>query len=64
MSTSSLNEKKELGDEKHNHATVETREVDEAAQLSVQGTVDPAEALRIRYIAYLLSAVSNANVLY
>ncbi|PAV15644.1 MFS general substrate transporter [Pyrrhoderma noxium] len=44
MSTSSLSEK----DEKFNHATAETKEVDEAAQLSIEGEVDPAEALRVR----------------
>lgn len=46
MSTSSLSEK----DEKFNHATAETKEVDEAAQLSIEGEVDPAEALRVRYV--------------
>ncbi|KAL5520352.1 hypothetical protein ACEPAG_9576 [Sanghuangporus baumii] len=49
MSTSSISEKQPFDDEtKVHHATAEYREVDEAAQLSVQGTVDPAEALRIR----------------
>ena len=50
MSTSSLSEKHAYEAEKdQHHATAEYREVDEAAQLSTQGSVDPEEALRIRY---------------
>lgn len=51
MSSSSLSEKHAYEDEKQqHHATAEYNQVDEAAQLSVQGTVDPAEALRIRCV--------------
>ena len=52
MSVSSISEKQPFEDEKRvHHATAEYREVDEAAQLSTQGEVDPAEARRVRYIA-------------
>ena len=44
-------------DEKWHHATAETKEVDAAAQLSTQGEVDPAEALRIRYDIVLVQIV-------
>ena len=37
-------------DEKHiDHATASVREVDTAAQLGMQGELDPKEALRVRY---------------
>lgn len=61
MSSSSLSEKQAFDDEKHYHATAETREVDEAAQLSVEGTVDPAEALRIRSVTSMYSDLIDAQ---
>ncbi|KAI5119271.1 hypothetical protein M0805_008052 [Coniferiporia weirii] len=48
MGSPSISEKNESVDEKFHHATAETREVDEGAQFSSQGQLDPAEALRIR----------------
>ena len=52
MSASSHSEKDKLEDEKVHHATVATKEVDSGAALSYQfqGEIDPAEAIRIRYV--------------
>jgi MFS transporter, ACS family, allantoate permease len=52
MSVSSLSEKNGNATVKHNHATAEAREVDEAAQLAIDGIVDPAESLRVRCVVY------------
>ena len=37
-------------DEKQHHTTAEYKEVDAAAELSVQGTIDTKESLRVRYV--------------
>ncbi|THH04217.1 hypothetical protein EW145_g5684 [Phellinidium pouzarii] len=47
-SSSSLSEKNLSDEEKYQHTTADTREVDEAAQLYSQSALDPAEALRVR----------------
>ena len=58
MSQSSLSEKHEY-DEKGVHAIAEAREVDEAAQLALDGFVDPVVGQRIRYVMVMSSRRST-----
>ena len=70
MSQSSLSEKHPYDDVKgdikdvngHHHATAEAKEVDEGAQLAIEGALDPAEARRVRCVVHSRGRITALTI--